>query len=115
MMPERRPQAIEKFIGLQLRTADGRDIGTVSRFLTNRLGDLPEWLLVERGILGGRTLIVPVADTSLEEDERVVTPYTSELIEAQPDAEIDGEVLSHESDDALNQHFGLGASRPRTP
>jgi hypothetical protein len=112
MMPERQPQAIERFIGLPLHTTAGDEIGTVGRFLTNRVSDLPEWLVVEQGILGPRTLIVPMAAASLEEDERVVSPYELSLIEAQPDVEIDGDVLTIESEDALNEHFGLGARHP---
>jgi hypothetical protein len=112
MMPERQPQAIERFIGLPLHTSAGEEIGTVGRFLTNRVSDLPEWLVLEQGITGGSTLIVPMAGAALEEDERVVSPYASSLIEAQPDIEIDGDVLTIGSEDALNEHFGLGAPHP---
>ena len=108
MMPQPPPQGEDKFVGKKLRSSDGEDIGTIDRVLVHRVTESPEWLLVQAGLLGGKKLAVPLAGSSLEDDE-VVVAYDSQVLRNQPQFETDEEALSAEDELQLNQYFGLGA------
>jgi hypothetical protein len=107
MMPERRPQGIEKYLGKPLISGEGEKIGTIDRFIEQRLTGVPEWMVVEAGILGTKDFVVPVADSSLEEDG-VHVPYPKEVIVEEPEIEVDAGITP-EAETILNSYFGLGA------
>src|SRR5207244_12197485 len=108
MLQEPRPHGIEKYLGKDLVSGDGEKLGVIDRFVNNRLSDVPEWMVVETGLLGSRDLIVPVAGSSFDEGG-VRVPYPKEVIIEEPDLEADEDITS-EAESILNAYFGLGAS-----
>jgi hypothetical protein len=110
-MAERQPQGAEKYLGREVVTSDGQKVGIGARLLKNRVNEIPEWLVVEAGLLGRRRYIVPLAGSDLG-DDRVTIPYTSDVVSAQPHVEPDEDAnaLPLDAEDALNQYFGLGAN-----
>jgi len=108
MLEERRPQGIEKYIGNDLRSADSEKIGTIAEFRNNRLTEVPEWIVVSAGLLGGRTFIVPLAGADFDENA-IVVPYTKQVIMDEPEIE-DARDLNLEAESILGNYFGLGAA-----
>ena len=108
VMRQEKHYGVESYVNAKLISSDGDDIGNVSRFLLHRVTELPTWIVVDRGFLA-RDLIVPVADCDFEEDG-VVSPFSKARIEAQPEVEIEDDVLSADSETRLDHHFGLGAA-----
>ena len=107
MLTERRPHGIEKYLGRDLVSGDGEKLGKIDRFIENRLTGVPQWMVVEAGILGSRDLIVPLADSSFEEDD-VRVPYSKEVIIGEPEIDVD-DGLTSEAETILDGYFGLGA------
>lgn len=108
MLQQPEAQGVQRYIGKTLVSSDGEKVGTIDEFINNRLTDVPNWIAVEAGFLGGRRLVVPVASSSFEEDE-VHVPYTKEVISEEPEIE-DGSELTPEAESLLNAYFGLGAN-----
>jgi len=95
---------------MDLVSADGEKIGTIADLYYNRLTEVPAWMAVSAGFLSTRTLIVPVAGSSLE-DGHVRTPYSKEVITEEPDVRAQQD-LSPEAESTLGAYFGLGANEP---
>lgn len=112
-MPERQPQGIEKYLDLDVMSSDGHRLGVASKIIENRVTEVPEWLVVEAGLLGRKRLVVPLAGSSID-DNKVVIPYTSENVSAAPHDVDPDDGLTHEEEDALGQHFNLGTYTPKT-
>ena len=110
MMPERQLQGAEKFLDRDVISADGKRIGTASRIIEGRVNEVPEWIVVDSGLLNRKHTIVPLAGAELRDDE-VLSPFASDVIDAQPEVG-NGDELSPEEEDALNRHFGLGPFGP---
>ena len=106
-MQEPRLHGADKLLGKPVLTTSGEKLGTADHFINSRITDVPEWIVVESGLLGLKKLIVPVAGIVLD-DDGVHIPYTSEQVRNEPESNPDS--LTPEMDDALNAHFGLGAS-----
>jgi len=107
MFPERRPHGIERYLGKDLVSANGEKLGKIDRFIENRLTGVPQWMVVETGLFGNRDLVIPLADSSFEEDD-VRVPFTKEVIIGEPELEVD-DGLTSEAETILDSYFGLGA------
>jgi len=111
MMADRPPQGVDKYLDREVMSSDGHKLGIAAKLLKSRVDRVPEWIVVESGLLGRKRVIIPLAGSELA-DNHVTIPYTVELVHAQPHAEPDNETgtLSSDAEDALNAHFGLGAN-----
>jgi hypothetical protein len=109
MVPREQPRGIlRKFIGKHVRSADGYELGTIAQTFNSKLTNVPEWLVVESGLLHRVKLIVPLAGASLT-DEAVIVPYDRGRVSKQPPVRI-GDVLQTADEDILNHYFELGAN-----
>jgi hypothetical protein len=108
MMPNQERQGLDKWLGADVVSQDNQSIGKVERYLMDRLSEVPTWIVVDAGILGLTRRIVPVGGASFE-DGRVVVAAQQYVVESQPDAHIDGDVLEADAETALSAHYGLGA------
>jgi hypothetical protein len=106
-MQEPRLRGADKLLGKAIFAAAGEKLGTADHFINSRITEVPQWIVVEAGLLGLKKLIVPVAGNFLD-DDGVHIPYTSEEVRSEPECNPDN--LTPELDDALNAHFGLGAT-----
>lgn len=110
MMAEQPARGIDKYLDRDVYTQDGKKLGVASKMLKNRVTEVAEWLVVEKGLLGREKYIVPLAGSNLGED-RVNIAYSTEQVDAEPNGDHDDDALSPEAENALNAHFGLGAAQ----
>jgi hypothetical protein len=108
MMAEQPPHGVEKYLDAEVVSSDGQKLGHVSKLLNNRVTRVPEWIVVEAGLLGRDKLIVPLAGSDFG-NGLVMIAYKSEQVHAAPHTDLDDDALPPEGEDALNRHFGLGA------
>ena len=108
MMPNQERQGLDKWLGADVVSQDNQAIGKVERYLIDRLTEVPTWIVVDAGVLGLTRRVVPVGGAAFE-DGRIVVAAPQHIVESQPDAQIDGDVLEPEGETALEEHYGLGA------
>ena len=108
MMPNQERQGLDKWLGADVVSQDNQALGKVERYLMDRLTEVPTWIVVDAGLLGLTHRIVPVGGAAFE-DGRIVVAAQQRIVESQPDAHIDGNVLEPEAETALSEHYGLGA------
>ena len=109
-MREPEARGLDKHLGNNLVSSDGEKLGTIARFLPNRVTEIPEWMVVEAGLFGTKQLVVPVAGSEFQDDV-VRVAYPKQVVIEEPDFE-DAEELSAEAEAMLESYFGLGADMP---
>jgi sporulation protein YlmC with PRC-barrel domain len=97
--------------GKSVYSSDGESVGQVGVVFLDRDTKKPEWLALRRGLLGGKQVLVPVAEASVRGD-RIVVPYTVSQIDSAP--EVPGEEVSQETERALASHYGVAYSKERS-
>ncbi len=109
-MREPETRGLDKHVGNSLVSSDGEKLGTIARFVPNRVTEIPEWIVIEAGLFGTKQLVVPVAGADFEDSE-VRVAYPKQVVVEEPDFE-DAEELSPEAESILEAYFGLGAAVP---
>ena len=109
-MREPELRGLDKHLGNSLVSSDGEKLGTIARFLPNRVTEIPEWMVIDAGLFGTKQLVVPVAGSEFEENT-VRVAYPKQVVVEEPDFE-DAEELSAEAESILEAYFGLGAQVP---
>lgn len=62
----------EERAGYKLFDPSGRKIGQVDRIFANRSGS-PEYVQVKMGLLGSKTVLIPVTFVAVDEEQRTLT------------------------------------------
>jgi uncharacterized protein (TIGR02271 family) len=93
--------------GRTVVTSDGDKIGTLEEIYLDTDSGHPEWATVRTGLLGTQHSFVPLAEVDHRRGE-VVVPYSKDQVKDAPSVDPDGQ-LSHEEEDRLYDHYGLGA------
>jgi uncharacterized protein (TIGR02271 family) len=92
-------------------------IGEVNRVLYDASTGQPEWLGLSTGFLAGllgtKTVLVPVATASIESDG-IRVPYTKDQVKDAPAVTIERDAISEADERALYDHYGLDYSRSRS-
>jgi hypothetical protein len=103
-MPQTQSAAL---IGRHVVDFHGHGVGKVEALFTDDEGEgAVTWGRVKIGLLGLHRAFVPLDDATEDGDDlRLV--YEREHIKAAPDAQPDGERLTHDDADALHRHYGL--------
>ena len=106
--------------GQPVYDTDRDKIGEVNRVLYDASTGQPEWLGLSTGFLAGllgtKTVLVPVATASLESDGLRV-PYTKDQVKDAPAVTIEMDAISEADERALRalyDHYGLDYSRSRS-
>ncbi len=86
-------------------------IGDIKAVFHDDATGQPEWLGVSSGFLGTKTMLVPVAGATQQEDGLLV-PYSKDQVKDAPGAA--GEHVTEAEEQALYQHYGLDYSRQRS-
>lgn len=97
--------------GMQVRSADEREVGTVSALFCDDLTGEPEWMGVRTGFLGIKEIVVPVRGARVH-DNVVHVPYDKDVIRQEPKAVKEGGTLTPESEHRLCVYFALTGHRP---
>jgi uncharacterized protein (TIGR02271 family) len=91
--------------GRTLVDRDGTPIGSINTiYLDDRTGQ-PEWALVNTGLFGNRSSLVPLAQAA-QSDENVRVPYDKRLIKDAPRVDPD-QHLSEAEERQLWHHYGF--------
>jgi uncharacterized protein (TIGR02271 family) len=106
------PQVTEAYEwrGRNVVTSDGDKIGTLEEVYLDTDSGQPEWATVRTGLFGAQHTFVPLVEVEHRRGE-IVVPYTKDQVKGAPSVDPDGQ-LSHEDEDRLYDHYGVGGSRP---
>jgi uncharacterized protein (TIGR02271 family) len=96
--------------GRNVVTSDGDKIGTLEEIYLDTDSGRPEWATVRTGLFGAQHTFVPLVEVDHRRGE-VVVPYSKDQVKGAPSVDPDGQ-LSHEDEDRLYDHYGVGGSRP---
>jgi uncharacterized protein (TIGR02271 family) len=88
--------------------ANGEEVGSIERVYRSLETDRPEWALVDRGLFGGRSVLVPLA-SARPSGEDVLVAVGGVLIDGAPALDA-GRDLSPKQEAALRRHYGAGSS-----
>ncbi len=91
----------------------GDKIGGINRILYDKATGDPEWVAASTGFLGTKTVLMPLAEASLESDGLRV-PYTKDQVKDAPDITIEGGEISEADEQTLYRHYGLSYSERRS-
>jgi len=107
-------EAVRDWQGRTMLDQDGCRVGHIQEIYLDMQTDEPEWALVNTGLLGLGSTVVPIQDAR-ESGDDVVVPFSKERIHDAPGVEPDGE-LSEAEEDQLYRHYGVapvgGRSEP---
>ena len=106
MAPDTRFSAAD-LEGKPVYSSEGEKVGNVAAVFLDEQTQQPEWLAVEKGILGAKQMLVPVAEAVLRGDE-ILVPHSEVQIEGAPAPE--GRDVSQTTERALARHYGLAYS-----
>ena len=104
---ERRAAATPLLTGLAVVDNSLEKVGKVTDVLFDERERAPQWAVVKTGILGGEH-IVPLDDTYVAHDGRLVVPLEKSTIRRAPRARRD-HVLTLETRRALRDYYGKAA------
>ncbi len=99
--------------GQPVYSSDGEKIGSVDEIFYDEATNEPEWVSVGTGLLGRKTVLVPVRGATLEEDG-LRAPFSKKQLEGAPDIDLSGGEISQEREQELYAHFGLDYSERRS-
>jgi Protein of unknown function (DUF2795)/PRC-barrel domain len=98
--------------GQPVLSAEGEKIGEVEAVLYDKATGKPEWLSVQRGLLGRDRRILPFRNAERGGDG-IRTPYSAAQVEAAPAFE--GTEISQTFERRLASHYGVQYSEARSP
>ncbi len=106
--PPRRPhEELVSFTGRRAVDAQLEPLGKVTDVLYGEVSSDPRWAVVKTGLLGGEHL-VPLANTYIDQDGRLVLPFDKNTVKHAPKPR--GEhVLTRELAEELQQYWGAAA------
>jgi hypothetical protein len=102
----------EMFEGETVFANNGEKVGDVEKVLYDKATGKPEWLAIQRGLLGLSSRLAPLAGAERRADG-VVLPYSPSQIQAAPGLE--GDEISQALERRLASHYGLQYSERRSP
>ncbi len=97
--------------GADVYDSAGDKIGAVEEIFYDEQTDQPEWIGIGAGFFSAKRVLVPVQGASVEGGE-VRVPYSKQQVKDSPD--IDGDVISQETEAELYSHYGLEYSERRS-
>ena len=97
--------------GKTVYSSDGVSLGEVANVFLDRDTRRPEWLALRRGLLGGKHVLVPVAEATVR-DNGITVPYSEEQIANAPATS--GEEVSQAEERDLASHYGVPYSKERS-
>jgi sporulation protein YlmC with PRC-barrel domain len=97
--------------GKPVYSSDGVSVGEVAAVFLDKETQKPEWFALRRGLLGGKQVLVPVAEASIR-DDGISVPYPEAQIERAPETR--GQEVSQETERALASHYGVVYSKARS-
>jgi sporulation protein YlmC with PRC-barrel domain len=95
--------------GMTVKDIDGSKVGDVSGYYYDGPTGQVEWLVVEGGLGGDKSVLVPV-DGLFQEGEDLVTPHTKGHVIDEP--AVDGETIDLETEISLYAHFNVRRQLP---
>jgi sporulation protein YlmC with PRC-barrel domain len=110
-MPEQTTVDVSEFEGKRVYSSEGVSVGEVGTVFLDTDTRKPEWLALRRGLLGGKQVLIPVAEARVGADG-ITVPYSESKIESAP--EIEGENVNQETERRLASHYGLAYSEKRS-
>jgi uncharacterized protein (TIGR02271 family) len=105
---------VEVILGWRGRTvvdSDGDRIGKLDEIFVNQETEKPEFALVDVGLLGLRSRLVPLAGAA-SEGEEIKVPYSKDQIKEAPDVDVDGGT-DPDQEARLYRHYGLNYEEAR--
>jgi stress response protein YsnF len=99
-------QEISAAIGGTAYGSDGGKLGTIEAFFADDRTGAPTWVAVSTGLFGTRHSVVPVSGATFE-DGALRIPVTADAVKSAPT--MAGEHLDPADEEALRQHYGVGA------
>jgi uncharacterized protein (TIGR02271 family) len=99
----------QEVVGMKVVDPDGDKIGSIDTIYLDERTDEPEFALVNTGLLGTRSSLMPLRDAQLEADT-VRVPYSKGQVKAAPDIEAD-ERIDEREEGELYRHYGLQPGR----
>ena len=102
---------ITDFEGKPVYSSEGTEAGRIATVFFDKHTRAPEWLAVRRGLLGGKPVLVPVAEASVSND-RISVPYSDAQIESAPEAA--GDEVSEATERAVAAHYRVAYSEARS-
>ena len=100
-------QQLQSVIGEPAYSIDDEKVGTVDKVLTDIETDVPEWIGIESGFLGTKTLLVPAMGVKVRGGDHpsLHVPYSKDLVKDTPS--IGADTISEETERELYAHYGL--------
>lgn len=98
-------QEVAGWIGREVVDASGDKIGTLEAIYLDAETDQPEWALIKTGLLGGRSLLVPLSGAA-PDDDCVRVAFPKDQVKDAPSVKADEE-LSQQEEARLYEHYGL--------
>ena len=96
----------EHHVGTQVVDAHGKNVGTVTDVFFDERTLRPRWVSVKVGVLFHRSQpLMPLDETYLSDDGRLVVPFTLDTIKHAPQARSVPPTRSEAS--TVAQHYGL--------
>ncbi len=95
--------------GLEVHDVDDAKVGDVVDFYVDAKTQEPEWLVVESGILGYRSVLVPL-DGVTREQEVLKTPYPKDMIMTAPT--VRSAAIDKETEEALYGYYHVRRMLP---
>jgi uncharacterized protein (TIGR02271 family) len=96
--------------GRNVVTSDGDKIGRLEEVYLDTDSGQPEWATVRTGLFSAQHTFIPLVEVDHRQGE-IVVPYSRDQVKDAPSVDPDGD-LSHEEEDRLYDHYGMGRSRP---
>jgi hypothetical protein len=93
----------DPLVGREVRGLRGQKIGKIDRLLAGRDS---RWAIVDYGVLGRHTVVVPL-DYAEERDDHVFVPYEADHAHAASHIELEDGNLTDTAMEHLAAHFGL--------
>ena len=99
---------VRGWIGEDLIGEDHDKLGTIENIYLDRETGQPSFASVKTGMFGMRSSLVPIDGAGVH-DDHIHVPYTKDQVKNAPNIDEDHD-LSHEEEQQLYQHYGLGYS-----
>ena len=112
---DRTTDAMNRLFDCEVVDAQGNRIGPVENIWLDPATEQPEFVAVRTGTLMGRTHLVPVAGTQIDDANRQLrVPYSQDQIKGAPHFPDDAD-LSAEEEQGVYSHYGIRRSEAPSP
>jgi sporulation protein YlmC with PRC-barrel domain len=85
---------------------EGDKIGTLEHIYLDVRSEEPQWIAMKTGTIGGRMMFAPL-EAAVIEGNTIQVMVSKEQVESSP--EVFPDAISTHSEQALHQHYGMGA------